>query len=181
MYCYLSVEVSLQLLFERPSFYHKCEHWRIRSTTNEELRDVYDGSIWHELSDVDGQPFLSEPGNLGLIMNFDFFQPYDRVQYSLGVIYTSVLNLPREERYKQENTILVGLIPGPTEPGNLNSFIKPLVDDLKLWNGIQFSVASLSCVKKIRCALICVACDLPAGRKICGFLSYSARLGCSRC
>lgn len=35
--------------------------------------------------------------------------------------------------------------------------------------------------KKIRCALLCVACDLPAGRKVCGFLSHNARLGCSRC
>lgn len=52
MYCYLSLEVSLSL-FECPSFYHKCEHWS-RSSTDEELRDVYDGSIWHELSDVDG-------------------------------------------------------------------------------------------------------------------------------
>ena len=93
-------------------------------------------------------------------MNFDFFQPYGHVQYSLGAIY--VLNLPREERYKQENAILVGL---PTEPNNLNSFIKPLVDLLKLWDGVQFSVASLSCVKKIRGALVCVACDLLAGQK----------------
>ena len=30
-------------------------------------------------------------------------------------------------------------------------------------------------------AILCVACDLPAGRKLCGFLSHSARLGCSRC
>lgn len=32
-----------------------------------------------------------------------------------------------------------------------------------------------------RCALLCVGCDLPAGRKTCGFLSYTANLGCSRC
>ena len=32
-----------------------------------------------------------------------------------------------------------------------------------------------------RCALLGVACDLPAARKCCGFLSYSADLGCSRC
>ena len=180
-YCYLSVEVSLQSLLERPSFYHKCELWRTRSAS-EELRDVYDGNIWHEFHCVDGKPFLSEQGNLGLIMNFDFFQPYDHVQYSLGAIYISVLNLPREERYKQENTILVGLVPGPTEPDTLNSFIKPLVNDLlNLWNGVQLNVASLSCIRKIRAALVCVACDLPAGRKMCGFLSYTARLGCSRC
>ena len=33
----------------------------------------------------------------------------------------------------------------------------------------------------VRAALIAVSCDLPAGRKVCGFLSHSANLGCSRC
>ena len=33
----------------------------------------------------------------------------------------------------------------------------------------------------MRGALLCVGCDLPAGRKTCGFLSYTANLGCSRC
>lgn len=28
---------------------------------------------------------------------------------------------------------------------------------------------------------MCVSCDLPAGRKLCGFLGHSARLSCSRC
>ena len=33
----------------------------------------------------------------------------------------------------------------------------------------------------VRAALLAVACGLPAGRKVCGFLSHSANLGCSRC
>ena len=35
----------------------------------------------------------------------------------------------------------------------------------------------------VRCALLCCACDLPAGRKVCGFLgrTHSASLGCSKC
>ena len=33
----------------------------------------------------------------------------------------------------------------------------------------------------IRCALLSCACDLPAGRKVCGFLGHSASDGCSRC
>lgn len=36
-------------------------------------------------------------------------------------------------------------------------------------------------MKKIRCALLSVACDLPAGRKVCGYLAHSAHLRCSRC
>ena len=29
--------------------------------------------------------------------------------------------------------------------------------------------------------MLCASCDLPAGRKLCGLLSYTAHLGCSRC
>ena len=95
----------------------------------------------------------------------------------------SVLNLPRELRYKRENMILVSLIPGPHEPQHdINNFLVPLVDDLcKLWKGMDMEIKSIKSVKKIRCALMCVACDIPAGRKICGFLGHNARLGCSRC
>ena len=40
------------------------------------------------------------------------FQPFKRTNYSVGAIYIAVQNLPREERFLSENTILVGLIPG---------------------------------------------------------------------
>ena len=33
----------------------------------------------------------------------------------------------------------------------------------------------------IRYLLLCVACDIPAGRKVCGFLGHMANLGCSKC
>ena len=33
----------------------------------------------------------------------------------------------------------------------------------------------------VKCAIICCSCDLPAGRKLCGFLGHNARLGCSKC
>ena len=95
----------------------------------------------------------------------------------------SVLNLPHQARFKRENAILIGLIPGPHEPDHdINTFLMPLVHDLNnLWEGVEMNAASINCIKKIRCALLCVACDLPAGRKICGFMGHSARLGCSRC
>ena len=37
------------------------------------------------------------------------------------------------------------------------------------------------CVRKKFDVHYCVACDLPAGRKVCGFLSHSASRGCSKC
>ena len=78
---------------------------------------------------------------------------------------------------------MVGLIPGSHEPRHdINAFLDPFVTDLKkCWNGVELSVAPLKCRKVLRCALLCVACDVPAGRKVCGFLSHNTHLGCSRC
>ena len=33
----------------------------------------------------------------------------------------------------------------------------------------------------VKGALLCVACDIPASRKVCGFLGHNANLGCSKC
>ena len=76
----------------------------------------------------------------------------------------------------------IGLIPGPREPEkHINTFLEPLVSELlTLWDGVEFTLDS-GCTQQIRCALLCVVCDIPGGRKTCGFLSHSANLGCSRC
>ena len=45
-------------------------------------------------------------------MNVDWFEPYERGVYAVGVIHLTIQNLPREEYYKLENILLVGIIPG---------------------------------------------------------------------
>ena len=180
IYSYLSIESSIQAMFNRPKFHLECEEWRSRKISSDVYTDVYDGKVWKEYL---RSGFLSELHNLAFMLNFDFFQPYKHVQHSVGALYLTVMNLPRSKRYKQENVILVSLIPGPHEPKHdINSYIKPLVDELlRFWNGINLSIHSISGKKSVRCALLCVACDLPAGRKLCGFPSFTARYGCSRC
>ena len=95
------------------------------------------------------------------------------------------MNLPRALRLKRTNVILVALIPGPSEPTHdINTLLDPLVNALStLWKGITMDIHIGSLVVKeiVQCALLCCACDLPAGRKVCGFLSHSASLGCSKC
>ena len=34
---------------------------------------------------------------------------------------------------------------------------------------------------RVRAMLVCVSCDLPATRKVCGFQIFYDRLGCSKC
>ena len=72
-------------------------------------------------------PFLSVPYNFAFSLNVDWFQPYKQSTYAAGAIYLAALNLPRAERFKSENILLVGVIPGPHEPElTINTFLKPL-------------------------------------------------------
>ena len=100
------------------------------------------------------------------MLNVDWFQPYKRTTCSVGAIYLTIMNLPRSVRFKRENVILVGILPGPHEPHHdINHYIKPLVDELNvLWVGQKMNIQTDSGVSPevVRCALLCIACDLPA-------------------
>ena len=178
IFCYQSVTDTLKNLIKKKEFDDYCEEWRSREFSVDTYNDVYDGKIWQEYQVYNGEPFLACKYSYGLMLNVDWFQPFSHVQYSVGAVYIAIMNLPRHLRYRRENMILCGIIPGPHEPaGSMNQFWKPLVDDLlELWEGIVLTNGRL-----MRAALLCVACDLPAGRKACGFLGHSATLGCSRC
>jgi hypothetical protein len=98
-------------------FLQKCEHWRRRQTSLSEplFMDVYDGKVWEIFQNVNGRPFLSLPNNLCLKLNLDWFNPFDHIQYGVGVFYLVVENLPRSDRYKLDNIIILSTIPGPKE------------------------------------------------------------------
>lgn len=181
IYCYRSLKSSLQKLFQDSTFVSQCDHWRSR--THDGIGDIYDGRIWKEFINFNGVPFLANSYSLALAMNIDWFQPYKLTEASVGAVYLTVMNLPYHLRFKREFLILLGIIPGPKEPKrDINSFLRPLVGELlDFWKGMPMHVYSETEVQNVRCALICVACDMPASRKTCGFLGHSAKFGCSRC
>lgn len=64
---------------------------------------------------------------------------------------------------------------------SINSYLSRLVTELlQLWNGVQLKL-SKSNEKVVRTALLAIACDMPASRKVCGFLIHSANLSCHYC
>jgi len=186
-----SVAKQLQQMFLRPGFTNKLELWRKRHIPPNVWADVFDGRIWREFQSYKGKPFLSTSGNLMFQLNYDGFEPWTRRVYSVSAIYLTILNLPRSERFKKENCILVALIPphckGTTSLDDylrnrsMNQLLRPMVDELKiLMDGLNFQIYNGSS-KIFRGLLVSVACDLPAIRKICGFMAHGARQGCSRC
>ena len=57
-----------------------------------------------------GEPLFDSPNTFGCMLNLDWFQAYEDSVYSIEVIYLSFLNLPPQERNKEENTAVVGII-----------------------------------------------------------------------
>ena len=149
---------------------------------NKGIWDVWHGKIWKDLKDSDGQEYFSKKCNLGLTLNVDWFRPFSHSPYKVGVMFMSILNLPRHQRMKQRWTMLVGIIPGPSEPKlDINTFLTPLVKDLeRLWSGVEVMLSD-GTKTSIRAALVCVACDLPASRKVAQFLGHKAGYRCNKC
>ena len=120
VYSYQSLKDSISRLLRRKGFLQKCEQWRNRVSLPDYVADIYDGEVWNSFQD-----FLSQQNSWCLSMNVDWFQPFSHVADSIGAIYLVILNLPRQERYKKENMLLAGIIPGPKEPSlNINSYFR---------------------------------------------------------
>ena len=160
-------------LLQTPNFEQLLEHPYKRSSIPGVLSDVYDGRIWKEFKDELGEPFFmgSETDiRIGFSLNVDWFCPSKHIRTSVGAIYLSILNLPRHLRYKKIYTLLVGIIPGPNEPNadQIQNYLEPLVDELQqLWQGQLFLTRDFPIGKMVRCALVLIACDIPAARKVC--------------
>ena len=124
VYCFINLITYLQILFVRSGFSESTRNQF--STTG--LSDVYDGTLWNDFLTVNDIPFLSECYNYILLLNVDWLQPYKHIEYSVGVIYLVILNLPHSICYMSENVILFGVIPGPHEPSQtINTYLSPLV------------------------------------------------------
>lgn len=179
VYYYQSIKYRLKQMYKRKNWLKLIDHWRNRPVS-EIMSDVYDGDVWHELR----QPgeLLYERGNVVLILNHDNFNPFNIKDYSMGAIYATIPNLPREERYKKENLILIGLIPGPKEvQGDINSFLSPLIAELReLERGISVEMPNGD-ERLVRCCILAFCCDVPGLRKLLQWGSHASNMGCHLC
>ena len=155
IYCYYGLKAALNHLLTRPALLSMCNSWKDRLMEGDIMGDFIDGKVWHE----EMEKFADSPFNImGFLINIDWFQPFKDISYSVGVIYAVIVNLPRNIRYKDENVIIIGVIPGPKEPKHdINSYLGPLVKELLelqsgMWLGMQF----------IRGILVCISSDIPA-------------------
>jgi hypothetical protein len=164
---------------------------RARKPLPEVASDFWDGSFVRKMEGPDGELLIERRENestLLFALAVDWFNPYHNKAAgkvaSMGVLFMTCLNIPIQERYKDENIYLVGVLPGKRQQTTLEHLLAPLVSDLlHYWKEGKLFVGTLSPqdVRLVRCALVQLVCDLPAARKVAGFPSHTARFPCSLC
>lgn len=176
-FCYMPLHNSIKKLLKRKEIEEQSQLWKERKTRPGILTDIYDGKIWQENIET-----LEKDNTYGIAINLDWFCPYKHVRsYSIGAIYGVLLNLPRNERFKRKNMFLIGIIPNMKKEPPTNTFIEPMVQDLlDSWNGQMKITTYMSPTRKIaaKLMLLLVGCDIPACRKLCGFLGMHATRVC---
>ena len=102
------------------------------------MTDIFDGAHYSLLQEsfitVGGEElpnwFFSDPHNIALGLSTDGFGPFKQHTKTAWPIILFNYNFPPKERFLKKNHISAGVIPGPKKPGDLDSFLWLLVQEL---------------------------------------------------
>ena len=101
-----SLKTQIIAMYQRPGFERLLKKWATRGSEPGLYTNIYDGNVWKTFSsslDNPGSRFFTREtadSHLGLMINLDWFQPFESSVYSSGVIYGVICNLPHEVRFK---------------------------------------------------------------------------------
>jgi hypothetical protein len=112
--------------------------------TKARYSDFADGAI-HQLH-YQTMGLFQDPRDMALALSSDGAQLMMKKQSSTWVLIIILMNLPPELRYHSQNVVINFATPGPHAPGNIDSFIRPLFEELAtsgegiwLWDAIDSS------------------------------------------
>jgi hypothetical protein len=141
---------QLQGLFQRASSIKNMGYRAETEATHDPgtYTDIFDGENYRTLRNTQVREdrdykFFDDPTDIALGLATDGFTLFKRRRRGLSTAWPIVLvnlNLPPKIRTRLENVICVGVIPGPKQCKDLNSFLIPLLEELlKLADGVESS------------------------------------------
>lgn len=104
-------------------------------------------------------------------------------QHTVWPIILLNYNLSPEIRFKQENIVCFGIVPGPKKPSDFKSFLWPLVQQFKiLHRGVEaLDGSQLNARFTLRAHIVVIGTDMPAKDMLMGLSGHSARHYCNYC
>ena len=93
------------------------------------IADIWDGKLLRSLKE---KGLFANLTDLAFSFHTDGVKLFKtRSAFHIWSLVLIINNLPPEERFKRENLLVLGLIPGPQQPKDIDSFLRPLVNELK--------------------------------------------------
>lgn len=94
-----------------------------------------------------------------------------------------IIDLPDDYRYLITNVFPLALSPGPTQPANLQSLLKPLINEINTINnlGKESVVCHDQIARNVRIHIVQFTGDLPAIRKVGGLAGHNCIITCRFC
>ncbi|PXF39711.1 hypothetical protein BWQ96_10587 [Gracilariopsis chorda] len=143
--------------------------------------DFFSGRIFQDI--------VSQRGGLEMVkydiflaLSADGVQPFKLDNYTYWIALCVILNLPPSIRFKARRLLPLLLIPGPNEPKDLTSFLRPFITEIqslslygrnaKLWNGER---------RIVRVHLLFALADLPAMKKLTHLKGPNGLVPCRFC
>lgn len=120
------------------AYFRKMQHRSKHQHDPTKTTDIFDGahyrSLLKTLVTICGEElpmwFFSDPRDIALGLSTDGFGPFKKRNKTAWPIIIFNYNLPPKERFRKENVISLGTIPGPKKPADMDSFLWPLVQEL---------------------------------------------------
>ncbi|QRV99729.1 Transposase family Tnp2 protein [Ceratobasidium sp. AG-Ba] len=171
------------------------------------VQDVYDGEHYRKLRNTRLDPnaeyrILDNPEDLALGLSTDGFTLFKRRRRGLSTAWPLIFinyNLHPKYRVRLENIICVGVIPGPRQCKDLNSFLAPVLEELlQLEQGVDSIKTTPATAPKheerpeeegdgeltefkLRAFLIMIFGDIPAISKLLAMKGHNALVPCRTC
>lgn len=156
----------------------------------DDITDIFDGDHYLRLLGqrvtIDNETlphnFFSDERDVALGISFDGFCPFKRRSQTCWPIVAFNYNLPPEERFHLDNIVCLGVIPGPKQMKDANSFLAPLVEELlELARGVSTFDVVRQEIFALHAYLIVAFGDIPAVAKLMCMKGHNGRSPCRMC
>jgi hypothetical protein len=129
---YLPITERLRLWWGNISRATQMVKYRKKAETDRtigERTDFWSGDLFQDLKSKD---LFGADTDIALTLSTDGVKVFkSRRAFNIWPLMLLCLNLPPEVRFKRRNVLFVGFIPGPANPKDMDSFLFPLVQELR--------------------------------------------------
>lgn len=165
-YKYIPIGPRIRRMFSDASVSKLLQSHLSRAAT-EEVSDLHQSAEWISSYSKNGQ-FKGDPRGISLSLCLDGMNPYskEKISYSMWPITLNVLNLPSEVRHHLGSMMLVGIIPGKSEPQDIDPYAEILIDEITSLNNSECYDAYHKEVFLLNIDILMTVVDYPGLNKV---------------